>query len=344
MFELYLRAKEKIGFSALVKELNVVAGTAKRWEEKQEVPADYYMDLKRVLKEPTDLTSLSYREKGQFYTPFDVATQCLETVKEQLEENGYDFSQYVLLEPSAGQGAFLQSSPFFAMDIEPRADNIIQQDFLLWEPDDDKKYIVIGNPPFGLRGQQALRFINKALTFADFVCFILPPLFDSDGRGSPRKRIKGNLLYSGPCSSSYTYPDGSAVKVETIFQIWTSIEELGNKIKKEVKPATFSVYSLSDGGTPSTTRNKGMIEKCDFYLPSTCFGKENMNLKNSFYDLPQNRGYGIIAEDKEVVKKAKEIDWSSIAFVSTNGAYNLRRSLIVEALLQGCELNGNQYT
>lgn len=342
MFELYLRAKEKIGFSSLVKELNVVAGTAKRWEEKKEVPADYYMDLKRILKEPIDLSSLSYREKGQFYTSYESAAQCLEVIKEQLGENGYDFSQYVLLEPSAGKGSFLQTNNYFAMDIEPQANNIVRQDFLLWEPD-RKNYIVVGNPPFGLRGQQALRFLNKALSFSDFVCFILPPLFDSDGRGNPKKRVKGNLLYSGPCSSSYFYPDGSAVKVETIFQIWTSIKELGNKIEKEVKPENFFIYSLSDGGTPSTTRNKKMIGHCDFYLPSTCFGKENMTLKESFEDLPQRRGYGIVGK-KEVVEKAKQLDWSAIAFSSTNGAYNLRRSLIIKTLLQGCEVNGNQHT
>jgi predicted RNA methylase len=78
-----------------------------------------------------------------------------------------------------------------AFDIEPKDNRIIKQDFLDWEPnlDPSKKYIVIGNPPFGLRGQKALQFINKAFTFADFVCFILPPLFNSDGRGSPKKRI-----------------------------------------------------------------------------------------------------------------------------------------------------------
>lgn len=342
MFNLYLRAKEEVGFSSLVKELNVVAGTAKRWEEKQEVPADYYMDLKRILKEPIDLSSLSYREKGQFYTLPETAKECLTKIKEVLKENGYSFDDYYLLEPSAGQGAFLQTDEYLAMDIEPNNENVLKQDFLLWEPD-NKNYIVIGNPPFGLRGQQALRFLNKSLSFADFVCFILPPLFNSDGRGNPKKRVNGNLLYSGPCSSSYVYPDGSKVKVETIFQIWTAIDDLGEKINDEVKPKNFSIYSLSNGGTSSTTRNKDKIGKCDFYLPSTCFGKENMTLKEKFEDLPQQRGYGIIGE-KVIIEKAKEIQWDKIAFTSTNGALNLRRSLIIEALLQGCEVNGNQHT
>ena len=56
----------------------------------------------------------------------------------------------------------------------------------------------------------------------------------------------------------------------------------------------IKIYSLSNGGTASTTRNKKMLNKCDVYLPSTCFGKENMKVYDSFEELPNKRGYGII--------------------------------------------------
>ena len=40
-------------------------------------------------------------------------------------------------------------------------------------------------------------FINHSSKFADYVCFILPQLFESDGKGVPRKRVKGlNLIHS----------------------------------------------------------------------------------------------------------------------------------------------------
>ena len=32
--------------------------------------------------------------------------------------------------------------------------------------------LVIGNPPFGLRGQLALKFINHASEFSEYVCFV----------------------------------------------------------------------------------------------------------------------------------------------------------------------------
>jgi hypothetical protein len=90
------------------------------------------------------------------------------------------------------------------------------------------------------------------------------------------------------------------------------------------------VYSLSDGGSVSSTRNKNMIGKCDIYLPSTCFGKENMRLYSSFEELPGKKGYGVVffKEKDEMISKAKKTDWSSVAFLSTNSAYNLRTSLV----------------
>ena len=41
------------------------------------------------------------------------------------------------------------------------------------------------------------KFINHSFEFANYVCFILPQLFESDGKGVPRKRVKGyNLIHS----------------------------------------------------------------------------------------------------------------------------------------------------
>ena len=94
----------------------------------------------------------------------------------------------------------------------------------------------------------------------------------------------------------------------------------------------MKVYSLSDGGTPSTTRNKKMHNNCDIYLPSTCFGKENMKYYNSFESLPSRKGYGIVfLENKEEnIEKFKKIIWRDVAFLSTNSAYNIRSSQIIQ--------------
>jgi hypothetical protein len=203
----------------------------------------------------------------------------------------------------------------------------------------NKKYVVIGNPPFGLRGHMALKFINHSVHFADYVCFILPQLFESDGKGSPRKRVDGlNLIHSEKLNSDFYGPDGVLIKINCIYQIWSKYHtsELYTIQSKDNKEQdTFKIYSLSDGGSPSTTRNKKMLYKCDVYIPSTCFGKQNMKYYDSINDLPGKRGYGIVFyEDKENnIKKFKTIDWSKIAFLSTNSAYNIRMSQITENIL-----------
>ena len=286
----------------------------------------------RLCDLPIDYSSFTPREKDQFFTNADIAENCMSILYNILEQNGCSIDDYIFLEPSAGDGAFLPYLPenYLAFDVEPKNDKVLTQDFFTWQPEKDKKYIVIGNPPFGLRGQQALKFINKALTFADFCAFILPPLFDSDGRGTPKKRIDGNLIYTGPCGSNYHYPDGKAVEVNTIFQIWTRLN-LTSLVEGEEAPIGFSVYSISDGGTPGTTRNKDKIGKCDFYLPSTIFGIDKMRTYETFDKLPLRRGYGIILEDKNLISAIK-LPWGEIAFESTNGALNLRKSIIIKTI------------
>ena len=183
-----------------------------------------------------------------------------------------------------------------------------------------------------MRGQQALKFINKSLEFADFVAFILPPLFDSDGRGSPKKRVNGNLICTEQIDNKYFYPDGTPVSVQTIFQVWTRLD-FESLVEKEEKPNGFKVYSISDGGTSSSTRNKDMIGHCDFYLPSTVFGEEKMIMYYDFDSLPQRRGFGV-KFDVQNLDKVENINWAEVAFKSTNGAVNLRSSLITKALNQ----------
>lgn len=289
----------------------------------------------KLAGEEIDYTQFSAKDKDQFFTPADIAKQCIETVIQTFEELNLDLENYIFIEPSAGSGRFLPFIPsnnYIAMDIEPMNKNIIQQDFLDWQPDKSKKYIVIGNPPFGLRGQKALQFINKAFEFADFVCFILPPLFNSDGKGSPKKRINANLILSEDITSyNYSYPNGETVSINTIFQIWTKLD-FGINLNETYTPIGYKIYSLSDGGTPSSTRNKDKLYCCDYYLPSTVFGADKMKLYEDFESLPQRRGYGIIVEDKSINSIIESIDWSKEAFYSTNNAINLRTSLIVKAI------------
>lgn len=334
MIELFNLAKEKYSIAQIAQKINVVAGTVSRWNTTQNIPESYRFDLMKIVGLPIDYSEFSYKDKDQFYTNKKLAEHYVNICYDFFDSFNININDYVFIEPSAGNGVFLDFLPdnTLAFDIEPTDSRVIKQDFLDWTPDKDKKYIVIGNPPFGLRGQKALQFINKSFEFADFVCFILPPLFNSDGKGSPKKRINQKLIFSEDITTNnYLYPDNTPISINTIFQIWSSID-LGIDLNETINPIGYKVYSLSDGGTPSSTRNKDKLYTCDFYLPSTVFGKDKVYLYNSFEDLPQRRGYGIIVEDENIKNIIKQINWSDQAFLSTNNACNLRTSIIVKAI------------
>lgn len=311
--------------------LNLCVGTVRRWMDLKDVPIQYTFDLHKLLGREIDYSKFSASSKDQFFTPELVAKRCWDKFNELV-----DLTNFIFIEPSAGDGSFMKILPqgSIGLDIEPRAENIQKQDYLSWKPSDTtKKYIVFGNPPFGLRGHLALNFINHSYEFADYVCFILPQLFESDGKGSPRKRVTGyNLIHSETLSAMFYSPDETRVKVNGVFQIWSKFTNNPKYDLVKHSEEKMKVYSLSDGGTVASTRNKNMIGKCDLYLPSTCFGKENMKLYTSFSDLPGKKGYGIVffKDKEENILKASEIDWSQVAFLSTNSAYNLRTSIIFD--------------
>lgn len=323
-------------YSDIAGEINVALGTVKRWNDTGNVPRAYIFELLKMAGIDIDYSKFSYKEKDQFFTPVATSRYCYLKFLQILGEYGCSGDSYTFIEPSAGDGSFFKLLPVdrrVGLDIEPRFDGVLRGDYLSWYPSETKKYVVIGNPPFGLRGQLALKFLNHSGRFADYVCFILPQLFESDGKGVPRKRVVGlNLIHSEKLDTDFVSPDGKAIKVRCIFQVWSKHNVSDKYLIRGGVSDVVKIYSLSDGGTPSTTRNKDMFYKCDAYLPSTCFGKGVMRYYESFDMLPGRKGYGVVfLKDKEDnLKKFKATDWSGVAFLSTNSAYNIRSSQINE--------------
>ena len=302
----------------------------------------YHGDFMRMLGQDGNAapSGNETRDKDQFYTKPKVAKYCYRKFQSIAGKLNIDLSGYQMIEPAAGCGHFYTLLPprrRIGIDLAPRGENLIQADYLRWTPENrSDNFIVIGNPPFGLRGHLALQFINHSADFADLVAFILPQLFDSDGKGVPAKRVhpRYRLAHTERLdANSFEKPDGSPVDVSTVFQVWAAINQDRIKVKPRKTCNTYiRVYSLSDGGTPASTRNKRMIGKCDLYLPSTCF--RGMKPYGSFAELPNKRGYGIVF--LKARRKVRSIllrdDWEKTAFRSTNGALNLRKSLIEDVL------------
>ena len=132
--------------------------------------------------------------KDQFYTSPSVAKKCIQILISRLH-NGelyspvLPLSAYLWVEPSAGNGVFLNSIPDtydkIGIDIEPSVgsskENILKQDFLTWTlPQTNQKPVIIfGNPPFGRQSSLAKAFIAHSCKFpaTSTIAFILPRSF-----------------------------------------------------------------------------------------------------------------------------------------------------------------------
>ena len=114
-------------------------------------------------------------EHDKYYTPYHVVKEVVNTVK------GLDLPISNIIEPSAGNGAFIEAlSNAFPIievdyyDLHPEHNLIKAQDFLTLDIPYQKDRLIIGNPPFGSRNSLSVKFYKKAITLGDYVAFILP--------------------------------------------------------------------------------------------------------------------------------------------------------------------------
>lgn len=157
----------------------------------------------------------------KFYTKPVVAEYFFNTLKNIINVDDFD----ICLEPSAGNGSFFNLLPpkkRMGLDIIPDHDEIIQMDFFNFVPQKNKKYICIGNPPFGRISSLAVKFFNKSAEFSQCIAFILPRTFK---RVSVVNRLDEyfHLIYEEDVANNSFEPNMMA---KCIFQIW---------IKKEIK-------------------------------------------------------------------------------------------------------------
>jgi hypothetical protein len=153
----------------------------------------------------------------QFYTNDNIALYCYNILLDKINKKDYD----IFLEPSAGNGSFYKlfdKDKRLGIDIDPKYDEIIKMDFFDFKHDKTKKYISIGNPPFGKISSLAIKFFNKCAEFSDCIAFIIPRTFK---RVSAFNKLDLNfhLIYSEdlPLKPCCFTPNMNA---KCCFQIW----------------------------------------------------------------------------------------------------------------------------
>jgi hypothetical protein len=267
-----------------------------------------------------------------YFTSSSTAKKCFDLLQDTINTDGY-----VFIEPSAGSGAFydlLPSERRIGIELHSRRTEFIQQDYLTWYPsNENEKYIVIGNPPFGVRGAYALAFINRSFLFCDYISFVLPMSFHSNGKGSNMKRVKnGHLIFSKILENEdfYSPDNGKTVRVNTLFQIWKKGE--GESVFDDYDVSKYAdIYTVCS--SPDRLCGLDKVDRYDFFVSSSFFG-DNLNTVYKFEDVKYGSGYGIILRDKkdEILTGIKDINWNQYASMATNSCKHVRKHSIEQCL------------
>ena len=83
----------------------------------------------------------------QFYTKPDLAKNMYAILNNKIDLNSFD----ILLEPSAGTGSFfklMDRTKRVGIDLDPKYKGVQKCDFFDYKFLSNKKYAVIGNPPY----------------------------------------------------------------------------------------------------------------------------------------------------------------------------------------------------
>ena len=267
-----------------------------------------------------------------YFTSPETAQRCWEAIKSVVPVDECHF-----LEPSAGAGAFydlLPSDRRVALDLYHTRDDFEHADFLQWWPKSDApSWCVVGNPPFGVRGATALAFVNRAFLFADWVAFILPMSFHSNGKGSNMKRVKGaHLVFSETWEGERFYsPDSNKqIKVNTLFQIWKRGE--GESIFPDLDVSDWvDVYTVCS--SPNRLCGMDKLDLYDFYVSSSYYGDE-LHTVYTFDEVKYGSGYGCVIKQnrEEIMDWTRTVNWNDWGSLATNSAKHVRKYSIEQAL------------
>jgi len=198
----------------------------------------------------------------KFYTKKEIAQYIIDLFKQHIAPNNDD----LIIEPSAGNGAFIDAIKSLTCnyefyDLEPEHEEIIKQDYLLYNANNTKKIHILGNPPFGRQSSLAIKFIKKSCQFCSSISFILPKSFKKD---SLKKTFPLNfhLLFEMDLPEKSFLVNNKEHDVPCIFQIWIK-KTYDREVSIKLEPHNFIFVEKTDNPNISFCRigvNAGNID------------------------------------------------------------------------------------
>ncbi|MCA8448900.1 Eco57I restriction-modification methylase domain-containing protein [Burkholderia vietnamiensis] len=166
------------------------------------------------------------RSLDQFYTAPAVAQSLFQTLLKRL---GRKVKGLTFVEPSAGAGAFFEQFPegSIGLDLDPHCPGVEQADFFDWTPEDPAAPMVfVGNPPFGKNASLAVKFFNRAASFAgtSVIAFVVPRSFEKE---SVQKRLARafHLTHQEVLPAGSFVFQGEPYDVPCVFQVWERLSD-----------------------------------------------------------------------------------------------------------------------
>lgn len=237
---------------------------------------------------------MNSKELDQYYTKEIIAKVCYEYTLDFLNQHNIVYDLW--LEPSAGTGSFFKLLPSnrIGIDLNPKFPRIFSHDFFTF-PLPEKKYVTIGNPPFGKNSSLAIKFFNKCAEKSVIIAFIVPKTFKKASiTRTLNEYFHLEFEYDLP-TNSFIFED-EEYDVPCVFQIWVKKEIKRDKIKFLNKHVDFEFVSKINGNYA--------IQRV---------GVNAGRVKTNFIDCAAPSHY-FIKSSEEVRKIFENIDWSSVKY------------------------------
>ncbi|MDE0604598.1 MAG: hypothetical protein OXI18_09360 [bacterium] len=271
----------------------------------------------------------------EFFTRPAIAESCYQSLLAWMRDDGADPVSYRFIEPSAGTGAFYDLLPEarrIGVDLIPYRLDYDIADFLSWAPPQNGlQYAVVGNPPFGHRSWLALAFVNRAATFADYVGMILPMSFQSDGKGSPKHRVRGLRLVHTDQLPSDAFQDvhGRAVKVNALWQVW----QRGVNNSRRLPSSNKWVDLFAVDARPHRLCGQARLQDAQCFVERTFYG-DAPSLLDDFASVRHRDGYGVIIkrEPDRVLTALRNANWRKHSNLATHNCRHVTMHHIVRVL------------
>jgi hypothetical protein len=287
------------------------------------VHTQYYRDMVlpySIRSAPRERNEKSEAQQlDQFFTKPLVAKACFNTLQAYLANHPTQFDCW--LEPSAGAGSFFDLMPDnrLGVDIHPQREGVQPGDFLNYSLP-AKKYLALGNPPFGKNSSLAIQFFNRCAMFCEIIAFIVPKTFK---KVSVINKLQENFhLVEELELPEFAFElEGFDYDVPCVFQIWRNLKTPRAQIVTRNKHDDFHFVTKEEG---------------DFAIQRV--GVNAGAVKPEFEHCAPPSHYFLKA-GKEVQAVFEQIDWSPVKYNTAGNPSIAKNELITLYEKKKQELN-----